>query len=466
LESRLALAVDLAVNVSDGDTEVHPGDTVVYRLEYTNHGDTDATGVKLGDLVLPRAIFNAEESTEGWDCGMAAGPAFIHCQLEVGDLAAGASDVAELAVTVPDDNGGGGGLNAAGALLTNARGAHLLWNFARISDDGANGRDANPRNNHDVERTPITRPRVVADLKINVSDGDATVAPGGSLVYTVEYANGGTADATGVVIRQVLPAFTRFDEAASDDGWTCTPMFTANALHGGGTVCTLEVGDLAAGTEASAALGVTVADEVPRFFRQLTTTASISTRAFSIDPTPHNNFDIEHTPIDHPPVMAPDLSITSDDGDGPVAPGGTITYNINYANTGAGDASGVMLIQTVPAFTRFNAEASSEGWQCSNILASGAISNALGSTCVLRVGDLAAGETGDARFVVTVAQTLPSSLRAIRSTVRIRDDGSNGRDPTPDNNIAVNETPIDHPDTDPTPNPRPTNSGVIYAKRR
>lgn len=439
LESRLALAVDLSVAVSDGDVEVHPGDTLVYHLEYANLGDTEATGVKLGEVVLPRAAFNADATTSEWDCGMAMGPAFLHCRLEVGTLAPGATGTADFAITVPSDT---------------TRFTHTLWNFARISDDGANGHDANRRNNHDVERTLVLPPASAVDLKIDVSDGDATATPGGSLVYTVNYANAGGGDATGVVIRQVLPAFTRFDEAASSTGWVCTAMLTANTLHGGGTVCTLEVGALAAGTEASATLGVSVAPELPSYLTHLTTTASISTRPLVLDPTPHNNFDIEHTPISRPPAMAPDLKITSDDGGGPVAPGGTITYALSYANTGTGDATGVVLIETVPPYTHFNAAESSDGWRCANVLAVG-ITNALG-TCVLHVGDLAAGATGTARFAVTVAERLPSTLRAIRNVVRIRDDGTHGHDPTPENNVAVTETPVEHP----------AGSPVLYATRR
>jgi uncharacterized repeat protein (TIGR01451 family) len=452
LESRLALAVDLAVDVSDGDTEVHPGDTVVYRLDYVNHGDTGATGVKLGDLVLPRAIFipndgddNPEtvSSTPGWDCGMAAGPAFIHCQLDIGDLAPGGSGFAELAVTVPDDGG---------HATSSIRGAHLLWNFARISDDGANGRDANPRNNRDVERTPITRPRIVADLKIDVSDDDATATPGGSLVYTVDYANAGTGDATGVVVRQVLPAFTEFDEATSEGDWTCTPMFTANSLFRGGTVCTLEVGDLGAGDDGTATLGVTVAQNVPSRLTRLTTTVSISTRAFHIDPTPHNNFDVEHTPIAHPPVMAPDLKIATEVAGGPATPGGTLTYTFNFANTGTAEATGVVLTEFVPAFTRADAAANPD-WNCHFSLAPMHAS----AICTLEVGTLAPDATGTAQLVVTVADRLPSTLRAIRNVVRIRDDGTHGRDSTPENNVSYTETPIER-----TPPPAP----MLSATRR
>jgi uncharacterized repeat protein (TIGR01451 family) len=352
-------------------------------------------------------------------------------------------------VDVPDD-GGGGNAGRIGDLLSNIRAAHLLWNFARISDDGANGRDANPRNNHDVERTPIVRPRIVADLKIEVSDGDATAAPGGSVQYTIDYANGGTGDATGVVIRQTLPAFTRFDAANSSEGWTCNPMLTANALFGHGNVCTLEVGALAAGAEASATLGVTVAAEVPRHVTQLTTTASISTRAFHIDPTPQNNFDIENTPVAHPPAMAPDLSITSDDGDATVGPGDTLTYTLSYANNGTAEATGVVLTEIVPLFTRFNAEASSEGWRCNSLHAVAGVNSALlPTTCVLEVGSLAPNATGTATFAVTVADRLPSTLRAIRNVARIRDDGSHGRDSNPHNNTAVNETPIARPEPKP-----------------
>src|SRR5207247_150252 len=45
----------------------------------------------------------------------------------------------------------------------------------------------------------------VPDLSITKSDGGASVAPGGTVAYTLTYANGGTQGATGVVLSETVP---------------------------------------------------------------------------------------------------------------------------------------------------------------------------------------------------------------------------------------------------------------------
>jgi len=81
---------------------------------------------------------------------------------------------------------------------------------------------------------------------------------------------------------------------------------------------------------------------------------------------------------------APDFSITKSDGGASVAPGGTASYTLTYANAGDQGATGVVLTETVPANTTFNAGASTAGWVC-------VPNNNAGSTCTLAVGTLAAG---------------------------------------------------------------------------
>lgn len=64
------------------------------------------------------------------------------------------------------------------------------------------------------------------------------------------YANIGNATATGVQLREVVPANTRFEAAASTAGWSC-----ANASPAG-TLCTLNLGTLNPGASGSAVFAV------------------------------------------------------------------------------------------------------------------------------------------------------------------------------------------------------------------
>jgi len=77
-----------------------------------------------------------------------------------------------------------------------------------------------------------------------------------------------------------------------------------------------------------------------------------------------------------------------------VAPGATLVYTVKYSNSGA-TATGVMIKETVPDHTTFNAAASTPGWSCPNGSPSGTI-------CTLSVPDLPQGGNGTVLFAVTV----------------------------------------------------------------
>ncbi len=59
------------------------------------------------------------------------------------------------------------------------------------------------------------------DLTLTKSDGGATVAPGGTVAYTLSYANAGNQNAIGVSLAETVPADTTFNAGASTAGWSC-----------------------------------------------------------------------------------------------------------------------------------------------------------------------------------------------------------------------------------------------------
>jgi uncharacterized repeat protein (TIGR01451 family) len=405
-------APDLTLTKSDGGASVSPGGTVAYTLTYANAGNIGASGVGITETVPASTTFNAGASTAGWSCAP-NNNAGATCTLAVGTVAAGSgSSTATFAVTVDS------ALPGAVAQISNS---------ASIADDGANGTDPTPGNNSASDTTPISG--AAPDLTLTKSDGGASVSPGGTVAYTLTYANAGNIGASGVVLTEMIPANTTFNAGASTAGWSCTPDNNA------GATCTLAIGSVGAGSgNQNAVFAVTVAAALPGGVTQISNSASIADDgANGTDTTPGNNSASDMTPLSG---AAPDLTLTKSDGGATAAPGGTITYMLSYTNAGTRGASGVVLTETVPANTTFNAAASTVGWSC-------APNDNAGATCTLAIGSVVAGSGNQtATFAVTVDAVLPAGVPQISNSASIADDGTNGTDPSPANNTASDTTPL------------------------
>lgn len=136
-----------------------------------------------------------------------------------------------------------------------------------------------------------------------------------------------------------------------------------------------------------------------------------------------------------PPPLYPDLSLTKDDFVASAVPGDDIVYYLDFTNTGNGDAFGVVITETVPANTAFNAAASTATWLCVPDI------NA-GSTCTIGLAEVIAGAADTAIFGVTVNTPVASGVTQIANTASIADDGTGGIDPTPGNNSDSDTTTV------------------------
>ncbi len=401
---------DLVIGKDDGGVTAVPGDTVSYLLSYQNVGNQDATGVVISETVPANTLFDGPASTAGWVCVPDA-TAGSSCTLAIGDVAAG-----------------GVAASATFAVLVDnplPSGVIEVFNTARIADDGSNGDDPTPEDNVNSDDTPVV---AVPDLVIGKDDGGVTAVPGDTVSYLLSYQNVGNQDATGVVISETVPANTLFDGPASTAGWVCVPDATA------GSSCTLAIGDVAAGgVAASATFAVLVDNPLPSGVIEVFNTARIADDGSNgDDPTPEDNVNSDDTPV----VAVPDLVIGKDDGGVTAVPGDTVSYLLSYQNVGNQDATGVVISETVPANTLFDGPASTAGWVC--------VPDATaGSSCTLAIGDVAAGGVAaSATFAVLVDNPLPSGVIEVFNTARIADDGSNGDDPTPEDNVNSDDTPV------------------------
>lgn len=129
-------------------------------------------------------------------------------------------------------------------------------------------------------------------------------------------------------------------------------------------------------------------------------------------------------------IDLPNTTISVDDGASSTA-GSTLVYTISYANAGNLDATGVVIADSLPDGTFFDAVSRTPGW----------IETAPGSGVYrLVVGNLAAGASGSAKFAVTVVRPLALRQSRVTNTVTIADDGASGADIAPDDNVATDDT--------------------------
>ncbi|WP_456376660.1 isopeptide-forming domain-containing fimbrial protein [Thiolapillus sp.] len=290
---------DLSITKVDNVDPVSIGDQIVYTIEVSNAGPSNATGVNVTDT-LPADVTLVSTS------GCANDPTGVpNCSL--GDLAVGAT----VSYTVTVEVGSG-----ASGTLTNA---------AVVS---ATTPDPDMGNNTATEPTAVN---VAADLRIAKTDNADPVNAGDQVVYTIVVTNAGPSDATGVTVADTLPAGV-------------TLVSTNGCGNDPGGVPNCDLGTIAASASASYAVTVQVGAGVSG---TLTNTAVVSSA--TPDPNTGNNTATEPTTVG----AAADLRITKTDDVDPVSIGDTVTYTLQVFNDGPSNATNVVVTDTLPAGMTF-----------------------------------------------------------------------------------------------------------------
>ncbi|MEM1080204.1 MAG: hypothetical protein AAGH65_01350, partial [Pseudomonadota bacterium] len=410
----LLLSKDDALQV-DADTSgsVSPGDTLRYTLVLSNVGQAPSTNIVIDDDPDDNTslIVGSVTTTVGTvTVGNTIGDEVI--QVVIPAVADGDS------VTITYDTLIDDPLASGVTQLVNQAVFDSTELPPGVSDD------PDPPGDEDPTVVPIGD--AFPDLTITKDDGGATAVPGGTVVYTLSYSNVGNQDATGVFITDTVPVNTVFDPSSSTAGWVCSPDNSA------GSSCTIALGDLPVGDSDAVNFAIIVDNPLPAGIDEIANTARIADDGNNgADPSPGNNEDSDTTPID----ATPDLRIVKDDGGITAVPGGLIVYTLDFDNVGDQDATGVVITDVVPENTVFQPGSSTGGWVCTP-------DNNAGSTCTISIGDLAVAETGSVLFALALNDPIPLGFTSVPNTASIADDGSNGPDPTPDDNESSVITPI------------------------
>ncbi|MEW5716992.1 MAG: isopeptide-forming domain-containing fimbrial protein [Chloroflexota bacterium] len=383
----------LQIAKSDGGVTATPGGNIVYTITFTNTGNIGASNVTISDTLPANTGF----------AGASDGGAFASGRVtwNVGALAMSASGTRVITVSVNSP------LPAGARTITNTAAITSTEILTPV-----NATDATPVN-------------VSHDLTITKDDGGVSVTPGSVVTYTLRYTNANTSNiaAANVLLTETVPSNTTF--AGPTGAWSCSIGATA------GTVCLRNIGTLDVGGNGSVQFAVRVNSALPGGASAITNTATIGDDGTSgPESNPNNNTAQDTTPL----TAAPELAITKTAGGSSALAGSTITYTLWYTNNGAIAATNVVITETVPNEMSYVGSI----WSCvPNVY--------VGSACTRNVGTLNSGASSSITFTVRVNNPVTPGATTITNTVRIGDDGANGADLLPSNNVYTHTTPIATP---------------------
>jgi uncharacterized repeat protein (TIGR01451 family) len=311
------LTQDKTVNTATA----HEGDTLTYTMTVGNTGTADATSVTATETLPAGVTFvSATASTGTFDSTSGV--------WTVGTVAVGATETLTVTVTV----------NAG------TEGSTLVDRFAVSPPPGVGPPEVeNPCPDDAAQScasTDILPPPGSPELIQSKNVDQTTAVPGDTLTYTMGVANDGTADATGVTATDTLPA-----------GVT----FVAADTHGAGTYTSSTgiwtIGTVASATSATLTITATVntgteaTTQINRFIITSTGVPVIVLDACSDVPTE----SCGSTTIPGVPQLVQNKTVDQTSA----AVGATLTYTMTLANTGTGDATGVVAQDTLPTGASF-----------------------------------------------------------------------------------------------------------------
>ncbi|MEH3052403.1 MAG: isopeptide-forming domain-containing fimbrial protein [Patulibacter minatonensis] len=306
--------LSLTKTVDRGTANV--GDTLTYTLQVHNAGPQPAIGTVLTDN-LPAGVSRLGVTTPQGSC-----PAGTPIVCNLGTVAVGATVTVTITARVD--------LAAAGATATN--------NASVTSTQD----DLTPGDRSASAQTVIAP---AADLRLTKSADKGTADVGERITWTVAITNDGPSSATGVVIDDTIPSGVQLDPVAAQPGLTCT-------VSGGVVACSV-TGALASGDSRV----LTLSGVVRRAAAETPQQNVASVAGSQLDPNPGNNSYAVVTSINR----AADLVVSKTVDRATANVGDTLEWTVAVRNDGPSGATGVRLIDDLPAGTTYVSSTASIG---------------------------------------------------------------------------------------------------------
>ncbi len=282
------------------------------------------------------------------------------------------------------------------------------------------------------------------ELVITKADSPTTITPSipatpttpavpSVLRYTISYSNTGDIDATNVVITETVPQFTRFNKLTSTGGDTLPPTgWDCADLSAAGTTCHFNIATVAAGASGTLYFDVVIDETVPADTTQILN--SVSIKADEKEPVYTNNTDDEDTPL----TAAPDMAITKTDGVSIISSGIELTYTLTVRNNGNEGATGVVVTDTLPYHVTYVDGSATPAFTSMTTVPAPIPTDPDQTVLTWNVaGEVAAGAELTFTYRVRVEDPMPAGVTEIVNSAAVADDGTNGEDPTPEDNTST-----------------------------
>ncbi|TAK58376.1 MAG: DUF11 domain-containing protein, partial [Bacteroidetes bacterium] len=372
------------VDISSGS----PGTTLTYTINYSNgSGAGTSTNTTILDTLPSTVTYVSGSASSGGAFNGSIGSSG-RLSWNIGSLAANQSGSVSFQVTIN----------------TGVSNGTVITNNARLSNS-----EATPKTG-----TVTTTVAASPELDITLSVNQSSASPGDTLLYTINYANDGTANAASTVIRDTLPANTSFVSAT-----------------GGGTfssgVVTWNLGTVNFGTSGSVTFLARInAPIASGSISQISDSASISASGVQ---TVESNTVVTTL---HYPSLA--LVISADSTF--ASPGTVYTYTIIVTNSSIVPAYNTTVFDTVPSNVTYVAN--------STTLNGAPVADVSGMTALrtgLSLGNLATGGVDTITYQVTVNSPLANGL-IIPNTAYATTERITGKEASNTWNVTVRSTPI------------------------
>lgn len=303
----------LAITKSGPDT-VSAGAAIVYTLNVTNTGPSDAVNATITD-----AIANLIDAGVSWTA-TATGSASISSG------ATGNGYNLQVVGNIPAGSGNAINIRISGTVKPGANGS--FDNTATVRVPGQPGINSN---------TITTNIRYSPALTLSKA-ADDSVAAGAPVVYTLNLSNAGPSDAFNVTVTDTIPAPVLLPDVLTSVQGNARVLSADINTDGAGNNILVVVANVAAGSGNQVIMTVQgIAD--PAFEGRITNRAFAKTGNQPVVPSPEVSTVITNEA---------DLQIEKDAPD-TIAAGTDITYTVAVNNEGLSDAKNVTISDQVPA---------------------------------------------------------------------------------------------------------------------